>query len=188
MNIFPPNLKKINIHIGGVFSSREPAVIRTVLGSCIAACLFDPIALVGGMNHFMLPSGENAEDPTRFGVHAMEVLINQVMQLGGERRRLQAKIFGGADVLRLQGNHIRVAERNRQFIQQFLEIEAIPILAQKIGGFDPLQVYFFTHTSKVMVRPLRREQIERLLDQETQYRSKMEQQVTTLQTGDVTLF
>ncbi|MGE0679656.1 MAG: chemotaxis protein CheD [Candidatus Binatia bacterium] len=189
MKFLPPDIKKANIHIGGVFVSSEPAVVRTVLGSCIAACLFDPLSLVGGMNHFMLPSGlEDGELPTRYGVQAMEVLINNIMQLGGERRRLQAKVFGGADVLKMQGNYLRVAEKNRHFIQEFLETEGIRMVAHRVGGVDPLQVYFFTHTAKVLVRPLRRENVDQLIDQEGSYRAKISREATKPQSGDVTLF
>ena len=185
----PADLKKASIHIGGVFASREPAVVRTVLGSCIAACVFDSRSRVGGMNHFMLPSStEDATLPTRFGVHAMEVLINQVMQLGGDRHQLHAKVFGGADVLRMQGGHLRVAEKNRNFVHEFLEAEKIPILAHRLGGVDPLQVYFFTHTAKVMVRPLRRDATDRILAEENNYRAQISHPVATQQTGDVTLF
>ena len=68
-------IKELSIHIGGIFASREPAVVRTVLGSCVSACLFDPLTSVGGMNHFMLPEGDTeADTPTRYGVNAMEVL------------------------------------------------------------------------------------------------------------------
>lgn len=188
MIALPPNIKKAGIHIGGVFSSREPAVIRTVLGSCVAACLYDPVALAGGMNHFMLPGGEDADLPTRFGVHAMEVLINQLMELGADRRRLKAKIFGGADVLKMRGNFIRVAEKNREFIKQFLSVEGIPIVAQRLGGTDPLQVYFFTHDAKVLIKPLRRDQVERVIDQESSYSATIKQKETTKQVGEITLF
>ena len=95
-----PVLKTATIIVGGVFASREPAVVTTLLGSCIAACLFDPVAGVGGMNHFLLPGTVGqTEGCTRYGVHAMELLINDIMKLGGDRRRLKAKVFGGAQVM-----------------------------------------------------------------------------------------
>lgn len=189
MKGLPANLKKVNIHIGGVCASHSPMVVRTVLGPCIAACLFDPVSLIGGMNHFMLPSG--AEDtglPTRFGVHAMEMLINQLMQLGADRCRLQAKVFGGADVLRTQGAHLKVAEKNRRFVHEFLETERISLVARRVGGVDPLQVYFFTHTGKVLVRALQREGVEQILDQESRYRAKLTEESSRSQADNVTLF
>src|SRR6201999_4099775 len=86
---------------GGFHAADEPTVIRTVLGSCVAACVFDAEAGVGGMNHFMLPDGCD-EDwvPTRFGTYAMQALVANVIALGGRRERLVAKVFGGAHVLR----------------------------------------------------------------------------------------
>ncbi|MGH7767165.1 MAG: chemotaxis protein CheD, partial [Candidatus Binatia bacterium] len=96
-------VKEVSIHIGGVFASRDPTVVRTVLGSCVSACLFDPLTNVGGMNHFMLPDGEpDGDQPTRYGINAMEVLINEIMKLGGERRRLRAKVFGAGHVLNIE--------------------------------------------------------------------------------------
>lgn len=141
------------------------------------------------MNHFMLPSGGgDAGLPTRFGVHAMEMLINQLMQLGADRRRLQAKMFGGANVLDLQGSHLKVAEKNRRFAREFLETEGIPLVAQRVGGVEPLQVYFFTHTGKVWVKALRRDSVKQLLDQEDSYRVKVTAEALHSQANNVTLF
>src|SRR5580658_1868975 len=89
-----------SIHIGEIFASREPAVVRTVLGSCIAVCLRDPVAGVGGMNHFLLPyGGHNELASARYGIHAMELLINDCMKVGADRAKLEAKVFGGGHVL-----------------------------------------------------------------------------------------
>ena len=85
------------IAVGDVFASARPACVTTLLGSCVAACLFDPESRVGGMNHFMLPDGVGGgADSARFGVHAMELLIDAILARGGDRSRLQAKIFGGS--------------------------------------------------------------------------------------------
>ena len=103
--------EEATIYVGGVFASRDAAVVRTLLGSCIAACLWDPRSGVGGMNHFMLPRPANGvaeADPSRFGVHAMELLIGKIQRLGGDRRTLQAKVFGGGHVLKIGGSGARV--------------------------------------------------------------------------------
>jgi chemotaxis receptor (MCP) glutamine deamidase CheD len=148
-------VKELSIHIGGIFASREPAVVRTVLGSCVSACLFDPLTSVGGMNHFMLPEGDHeADTPTRYGVNAMEVLINEIMKMGGERRRLRAKVFGAGHVLNIQSAGPAVPERNARFVKEYLATEKIPILSQRLGGVNPLQVHFFTHSGKVLLRIL----------------------------------
>ncbi len=130
-------------------ASREPALIRTLLGSCIAVCLFDPVAAVGGMNHFMLPRGNAGDgDPARFGVHAMDCLIGSMMKLGGDRRRFVAKIFGGAHVLAIKESVLGVPQRNIDFIREFLREEGFPILGEDVGGYHPRHVHFYTSTGR----------------------------------------
>jgi len=144
-----------SIHIGGVFASAKPYVVRTVLGSCIAVCLRDPISLVGGMNHFMLPSGSaNSLIPTSFGVHAMELLINRCMGLGSDRNRLEAKIFGGAHVLRIKESSENVPAVNIKFAREFLQTEGIPVVSHDLGGYSAREVYFFTDTGRTVLRRL----------------------------------
>jgi chemotaxis protein methyltransferase CheR len=139
---------------GGMYCSARPAIVRTLLGSCVSACLFDPETGVGGMNHFLLPSGVDRSGgrALAYGVHAMEVLINEIMRRGGDRRRLRAKVFGGASVLRdFQGGR-DVARRNAAFVRRFLADEEIPILAEKLGGTHPIEVRFETHTGRAFAR------------------------------------
>ena len=97
------SLPQRSIIVGDVFASDEPALVATVLGSCVAACMYDPVTQVGGMNHFMLPQANRETTSAAFGIHAMELLINKIMRLGGDRRRLQAKHFGGASGLTMTG-------------------------------------------------------------------------------------
>lgn len=145
-----------NIHIGGVYASREPAVVRTILGSCIAVCLRDPIARVGGMNHFLLPHGGTHEaESARYGVHAMELLINACMKAGADRRNIEAKVFGGGHVLRIASTGgMDVARSNIRFINEFLDVENIPVLKRDVGGTSPREVYFYTDTGRVLLRRL----------------------------------
>jgi chemotaxis protein methyltransferase CheR len=159
-----------SITIGGVFASRTPAVVRTLLGSCVAACLFDPVARVGGMNHFLLPEGPLHEDAcTRYGVHAMEVLINALMHRGADRRRLRAKAFGASAAIR----HIRlsgeVQRRNAAFVRQFLEVEGIPLDKSSLGGALPLEVLFATDTGRAFVRELSLPSVDALARDEDRY-------------------
>jgi chemotaxis protein CheD len=127
-----------------------------VLGSCIGTCLRDPATRIGGMNHFMLPTPVNGgEEPSRFGVHAMELLIGEIQKLGGERGRLEAKIFGGGSVLRVLASATSVARLNIGFITDFLEREGIPIVGSDVGGVEARQVLFRTDTGSALVRRLR---------------------------------
>jgi chemotaxis receptor (MCP) glutamine deamidase CheD len=161
-------------------------VISTLLGSCVGACLFDPAAGIGGMTHFMLPCQQTESlKSARYGIHAMEMLINEIMKLGGDRRRIRAKVFGGANVLTLTHWPWDVGRRNIEFIRTFLETDGIPIVAERLGGRRPLRVFFLTNTGKAFVKEVRlRKSIEmseiQLLAQEKQ---KLEQS-----SNDIVLF
>jgi chemotaxis protein methyltransferase CheR len=155
-----PPTPAVRIDPGDVWASREPMELRTVLGSCVSACLFDAEANIGGMNHFMLPDGDHADQPARYGVHAMELLINQMMKLGAERSRIRAKVFGGASVVRLE-HATDVGKRNAMFVRRYLEAEEIPIDGEHLGGTRPLDVRMDATTGRVLVREL---EAETLLD------------------------
>jgi len=149
---------EVAIHVGGVYATGEPTIIRTLLGSCVAVCLIDPATRVGGMNHFMLPApAHDQEDPldyTRFGVHAMDCLMGALQKAGGDRRRVRAKVFGGGNVLEIGRNGDSVAQRNIRFIDEFLRAEDIPVVGRDLGGELGRQLYFHTDTGKVYVRRL----------------------------------
>jgi chemotaxis receptor (MCP) glutamine deamidase CheD len=145
--------QRVVIHVGELHAAREPTLIRTLLGSCIAACLYDPSTRVGGMNHFMLPHGEGASGETaRFGVHAMEQLVYRMQNLGADRRRLVGKVFGGGHVLGLAESKDSVPQRNIRFIEEFMVIEGIPVASRDVGGREGRIVLFATHTGKAYVR------------------------------------
>jgi chemotaxis protein methyltransferase CheR len=182
-------LANVSIHIGGVHASRTPCLIRTVLGSCISVCLYDQEARIGGMNHFMLPDGaEDESTPTRFGVNAMEVLINEVMKLGGERPRLRAKVFGGGHVMRVETYALGIGERNIAFVKEFLDTERIVVTSQRLGGTQPVQVHFYTHTGQARIKTLGQDFIGDLVQDELRFRLKVSQFSESPQSGDVTLF
>lgn len=181
------DLPHITIHIGGLHASREPLVLDTVLGSCIAACLYDPVAGIGGMNHFMLPEGVDVDNPNsgRYGVHAMELLIGDLMKLGAMRKRFQAKVFGGGHVLRIRGSLSGVPQNNIDFVRQFLAAEQIPIVKEDVGGYQPRRVRFFTHTSRVLLKRLGTGEAERTAEEEMVYLISLKKRKLD---GDVTLF
>jgi len=134
----------------------DDTLLVTVLGSCVAACLHDPVLRIGGMNHFLLPDGDTDDDSgtnTRYGAHAMEVLINDLLRHGAARKRLEAKVFGGGNVLK-GFTHTLIGSRNAEFVLRYLEAERIPVTAQDLRGIHPRKVYFFPNTGKVMVQRL----------------------------------
>ncbi|HEX6242650.1 MAG TPA: chemotaxis protein CheD [Polyangiales bacterium] len=148
----------VTLRIGGVFASDRPAVVRTVLGSCVAVCLFDPVSRVGGMNHYMLPSSADVlhrEDPARYGLQAMEVLLGQMQKLGARRDRLIAKLFGGGHVLnQLEPHAASVSLRNIEFIRRYADEEELTVVSHDLGGQRARAVHFYTHTGKALVKRL----------------------------------
>jgi chemotaxis protein methyltransferase CheR len=182
--------EEVRIGIGGVHASNEPIVIRTVLGSCVSACLYDPVARVGGMNHFMLPEGVSDDGlATRFGVHAMELLMNRLLELGADRRRLRAKVFGGAFVMQsLSAHATRVPEHNVAFVKHFLETDGIPIVAQRLGGRAALQVLFEPDSGRVLARALTSREVGHLPEDEERHRIQIVREATKVPSGEVTLF
>ncbi|MEZ4225378.1 MAG: CheR family methyltransferase [Polyangiaceae bacterium] len=185
----PPERADVPIQAGGLHASTKPTRIRTLLGSCVSACLYDPVARIGGANHFMLPEGaEDASLPARFGVHAMEMLINRLMQLGAQRSRLVAKAFGASTILQNENTRIRVAQRNAEFIRDFLSTENIPLVAEKLGIAEPLFLVFETDTGRALVRTLRRDLTARVVQDERSYLTRIEHQPPATPSQDVTFF
>ncbi|MDN5872989.1 MAG: chemoreceptor glutamine deamidase CheD [Sinobacteraceae bacterium] len=143
---------------GGYYVTARDMLLATVLGSCVAACIRDKQNGIGGMNHFMLPDGCTDESdpssvPARYGIYAMEMLINQIIKLGARRANLEAKVFGGGNVLPglVKAN---VGERNAEFVLGFLETENIRIVAQDLVDIYPRKVYYFPGTGKALVKKL----------------------------------
>lgn len=160
-------MKKVVIHIGGLYASGQPALIETVLGSCVSACLFDPVHCIGGMNHIFLPEMCPGDSfPSRYGVHAMELLIARIVQLGGERRHLEAKVFGAVNVLQMEEGRFSVSRKNEKFVRTFLSAHGIPLLGEHLGGHHPLKVRMFADSGRVMVKVLETNHLSRLIEHE----------------------
>lgn len=143
----------VKILPGEYFVSDENLVIQTVLGSCIAACLWDSRSRVGGMNHFMLPDRSSTDQSGRYGSYAMEILINELMKIGGRRETMQAKVFGGGQVM-ANFSSVNVGERNTAFVREYLATERIPIVSEDVMDIYPRKVVFFPVTGKAMVKRL----------------------------------
>ncbi len=153
--VIPEEKKRVDIHIGEFHASVSPTVIYTLLGSCVAACLFDPASRVGGMNHILLPGQADLnkfDAPARYGVNAMELLINRIIKLGGNRSRLRAKVFGGAHVLRNISPDLNIGKKISEFVLSFLKMEKIPVTGQDVGGNDTRKIFFHTDTGDVFLK------------------------------------
>lgn len=151
---------------GEFFVSDEDLLIMTVLGSCIAACIWDSRLRIGGMNHFMLPEG-GADTSGRYGSYAMELLINELIKRGSMREHMQAKVFGGAAVISGMTS-MNVGERNTQFVLDYLATERIPVVSKDVMDIYPRKVVFFPVTGKAMVKRLAHAHPETLETQERQ--------------------
>ena len=182
-----PDPPRRSVTAGEVEASAEPVLLTTILGSCVAVCLYDPVTGIGGMNHFMLPDARpDGPLPSRYGVQAMELLINRLMQLGAERRRLEAKAFGGANVLSAFAGERSVADANVAFIRKFLATEGIPLVAERLGGSEPLEVRFHTAAGRAQVRTLEESRRRRIAQAEVRYQERIVHQAPAA--PDVTLF
>ena len=179
------NCTAIKISPGEYQVTSEPVVLTTILGSCIAACIHDPVTHTGGMNHFMLPHQSHTDDqnrPLRYGLFAMETLINEMMKQGSQRNNLVLKICGGGDMM--QGK-TDIGEQNINFIQDFITRDRLPLEASDLGGSQPRRVAFFPTTGRLFISKLDQQTDNRLLQQERYLQAQAEQQLTTC---DITLF
>ena len=156
----------VKILPGEYFVYHEDLLIMTTLGSCIAVCLWDRQAKVGGMNHFMLPdSGGNGQDSGRYGSYAMELLINELMKLGASRMTMEAKVFGGGAVISGM-NTINVGERNTTFVMDYLKTERIPVVSKDVLDIYPRKVCFLPASGKALVKRLAGASIEVLAQEQ----------------------
>ncbi len=176
----------VKIFSGDWHVSTEPGeMLATILGSCVSACIRDPKIGVGGMNHFLLPGDINnvqTNDAARYGVFAMESLINGILKAGGRKERLEAKVFGGGNVI---NNSARIGSKNAAFIREFLKREGIPIVSEDLEGDLPRRIHYFPDTGKVMLRRLHRKEDMRVAEEEARYRSKIAAKPVE---GDIDLF
>ncbi len=160
-------VKVVSIAAGERYVSAEGEVIATLLGSCVAVTLYDPLSKIGGMNHFMLPKPPHKNDALHFesgkyGIEAIVLLIDDLLQLGARRQLLVAKVFGGGHVLGI-GNpgHSGVPYDNVSFALSYLKKENITVEAMNVGGYHGRKVFFFTANGKIRLRKIAKKSRDR---------------------------
>ncbi len=176
---------------GEYYVSLIGEMVTTVLGSCIAACIYDPTRRIGGMNHFMLPqANESQRDAlrssgdlaTRYGFFAMESLINDILKQGCRKEQLRAKLFGGGQIIKEMTN---IGAKNISFAKEYLRTEGIPVESMDVGLIYPRKVNFFPDTGRVMVKRLVSLHNQTILVRERTYQDNLSKKDVS---GDVELF
>lgn len=182
------NKPMVEIFAGEYYTTNNPKLIlSTLLGSCVAVCMVDKFNNIAGINHIMISKSADPEQmllsqDSRYGIHAMELLINEMLKKGARRNRLQAKVFGGGKVL---NNETGVPYANVDFAVSYLQNEDIPILARDTGGEAGRKIYFFPKDFSVYLRRIEIEShLKRTTRQEKEHINKQKQD----KGGELTLF
>lgn len=166
----------------------DPSVIyHTILGSCISACIRDPQAGIGGMNHFLLPSGDTSAAEmangaaSRYGTYAMELLVNAILSRGGSRSRLEVKLFGGGNVVKgIEG----MGHKNADFIEEFVKLEKLNVVSKHLRGDAARRVEYNPYTGKARMLLVSTDATETIVREEV----KRSVRVVAAPSGDIELF
>lgn len=169
----------VTIMPGEYYVSKDDVVIGTILGSCVSACLYDPVNRVVGMNHFLLSGRQNNDrDPIwlseagRYGIHSMELTINGMLKLGAKKNNILAKAFGGASVLPVRNRvdgFASVGEMNSRFILHFLTKEGMRLVSSDLGGYEGRAIRFYANDFSVYQKKIRRVVMPDLATREEKY-------------------
>ena len=175
---------------GELYVTKINEVITTVLGSCISACIRDPYAGIGGMNHFMLPVSndmsllklKDTSAAARYGNFAMEQLINEILKHGGDRRNLEVKLFGGGRVL----THMTdVGKRNIEFAVEYVRLEGLKLISEDLGDIYPRKIQYDPLTGKARMKKLRTMHNRTVAEREEAYMQEIEEKPSA---GEIELF
>lgn len=182
------NCYAVKIKPGEFYVTRTNEAIVTTLGSCVSACITDPVAGVGGMNHFILPVNSDNDDvteqgsATRYGAFAMEQLINEILKFGGKRERLVVKVTGGGQMIPGMSD---IGAKNIAFVRQFLAIEHMNILSDDTGGTHGRKVAYLPLQGRLLVKRLPALLNNKLYVAESQFQQVINKSGLS---GDVELF
>ena len=149
------NMEKHYLYPGKVFSSKKPHTVDTILGSCVAVFLWDPVLQFGCINHFMLP-GEEGSTSFKYGNAAISELIKRMLNMGSTKSNIKAKIFGGSEIGNAKGS-FNIGSRNISFTQDMLKKEGIPIVSSSVGGSIGRKVIFHTASGDVLISYIKQE-------------------------------
>ncbi|MFP3959725.1 MAG: chemotaxis protein CheD [Spirochaetaceae bacterium] len=180
------------LHPGEYYATGDPVLISTVLGSCIAVALYDPKLRFGGLNHFMLPGRLDStnfmmSETGKYGMFAMELLINELIKMGARKERLRAKVFGGGHVLQGEvGRDGGVPQSNIRFAFDYLETENIPVESSDVGSTIGRKIFLDPQTFRVLLKRVTGRLIVDVEKEEEEYFERLRRRQAPR--GDVTLF
>ena len=190
---YSQKLKKtlIMLTAGEYLATQNGEVLCTIVGSCIATCIYDEGKKVAGMNHFLLPGMVRPDemlscDVGRYGMFAMELLIGELIKLGARRKELKAKLFGGGRVLAFREDDGDVTGSNISFARKFLELEGIPTVKEDLGGKEGRKILFFSDTNRVLLKRFDIRRRGQFLQKEEAYKARVFQK--RLEKSPVMLF
>ena len=146
----------IYLHPGQMFISSEPAQVTTIVGSCVAVCLWDSVKRIGGMNHFLLPyTVENGNSSLRFGNVAVRKLVDRLLKLGSSASSLQAKLFGGACVIEaFKAKEDDLGKQNIRIAREILAFDGIPVISEDVGGLLGRKLIYQTDSGTAWIKLL----------------------------------
>lgn len=168
---------------GQFYVTKNQEVISTILGSCISVCIRDGVAGIGGMNHFLLPGGSasrvheeitHGKKCARYGIHAMEMLIRQLLMHGAQRENLEVKVTGGAQIISANGD---VGAHNIAFIREYMDMCGLRITAEDVAGSLPRKVLYFPDSGKLMVKKLADQEREHVQRRENKFIHRVDHSV-----------
>lgn len=141
------------LYPAALFANRESFKVSTILGSCVAVCLYDPTTQMGGINHFMLPfwNGQGLASP-KYGNIAIERLVEKMISMGCKKSNLKAKVFGGGEVIDTNISQFQIGQRNIKLAMDMLEELRIPVVAKSVGGKLGRKIEYCTGTGEVKQR------------------------------------
>jgi len=182
-----PQRKRYGVKVvaGDYYVSDQDELITTVLGSCVSACIRDPRNGVGGINHFLLPdsSSDILSSSNRYGVFAMEQLINCIIKHGGRRENFEVKLVGGGNMI---GGLNDIGRSNINFVKQFMATEGLNIVAEDLGGDQPRKILYNVRSGKLLVNKLKSQHRDRYLAMEIKSQRNQHQQHVV--SDDIELF
>ena len=171
-------------------TSKPDETLVTVLGSCVSACIRDPVTGFGGMNHFMLAEDHDGKwgsevMSARYGNYAMEKLINELVKSGCPRERMEIKVFGGGNVIE---SRQAVGTKNAEFVLRYLANEGLKCTAKDLGGDFPRRIQYTPATGRVVRRLLGRTDVTPIAHDESEYLRNLKTEQSQPQAGEITLF